>query len=84
MKGGGFLEIFLGFGIFVLDLLGSCDFYIYIFLVFPKVLMFLLKVTKVTTKHKKWPKMGKQIIVSSFFAQRAKKALAVSSSGNES
>ena len=41
-----------------------------------KLLMFLLKVTKVTTGHKKLAKMGQNSIKSSFFAQRAKKASA--------
>ena len=41
-----------------------------------KLLMLLLKVTKVTTGHQKLPKMGQNSIISSFFARRAKKASA--------
>ena len=33
-------------------------------------------VTKVTTGHQKWPKMGQNSIIRSFFARRAKKASA--------
>ena len=40
---------------------------------FSKLLRLLLKVTKVTTGHKKLPKMGQNSIISSFFAR--KKAL---------
>ena len=39
-------------------------------------LRLLLKVTNVTIGHQKWPKMGQNSIISSFFAQRAKKASA--------
>ena len=38
--------------------------------------MLLLKVTKVITGDQKIPKMGQNSIISSFFAQRAEKALA--------
>ena len=41
-----------------------------------KLLRLLLKVNKVTTGNQKWPKMGQNSIIRSFFAQRAKKALA--------
>ena len=40
------------------------------------LLRLLLKVTKVTTGHQKWPKRGQNIIISPFFARRAKKASA--------
>ena len=40
-----------------------------------KLLSLLLNVTKVTTGHPKFPKMGQNRIISSFFAQRAKKVL---------
>ena len=51
--------------------------YFFVFLGFlSKLLMLLLKVTKVTTGHQKLPKMGQNSIRSSFFAQRAKKASA--------
>ena len=43
---------------------------------FSKLLMLLLKVTKVTTGHQKLPKMGQNSIIISFFARRAKKASA--------
>ena len=36
----------------------------------------LLKVTKVTNGHQKMPKMGQNSIITSFFAQRSKKASA--------
>ena len=41
---------------------------------FSKLLRLLLKVTKVTTRHQKWPKMGQNSILGSDFAQKAKKA----------
>ena len=41
-----------------------------------KLLRLLLKVTKVTTGHLKLPKIGKNSIISSFFARRARNALA--------
>ena len=41
-----------------------------------KLLKLLLKITKVTTGHQKLPKMGQNRIITSFFAQRAKKASA--------
>ena len=43
---------------------------------FSNLLRLLLKVTEVTTEHQKWPKVSQNSIKSSFFAQRAKKALA--------
>ena len=62
-------DVFFGF----LDF--SIFFRFFVFLGFlSKLLMLLLKVTKVTTGHQKLPKMGQNIIISSFFAQRAKKA----------
>ena len=39
-----------------------------------KLLILLLKVTKVTTGHQKLPKMGQNSIISSFFVRRAKTA----------
>ena len=49
----------------------------FVFLVFiSKLLMLLLKVTKVTTGHQKMPKMGQNSIINSFFARRAKKPFA--------
>ena len=58
-------------------------FYFYFFFIFVciyffffKLLSVLLKVTEVTTEHKKWPKVSKNSIKSSFFAQTAKKASA--------
>ena len=41
-----------------------------------KFLRLLLKATKVTTGRQKLQKLGQNSIISSFFAQRAKKALA--------
>ena len=38
-------------------------------------LMLLLKVTNVTNGHQKLPKMGQNSLITSFFAQRAKKSL---------
>ena len=38
--------------------------------------MLLLKVTKVTSGHQKWPKIGQNSGMKTFIAQRAKKALA--------
>ena len=40
------------------------------------LLRLLLKVTEVTTEHQKWPKVSQNSIKSSFFARRAKKAVA--------
>ena len=50
-----------------------CIFYLlYFFLLvygfFLKLLRLPLKATKVTTGHQKWPKMGPNSIISSFFA----------------
>ena len=41
-----------------------------------KLLMLLLKVTKVTIGHQKLPKVGQNSIITCFFARRAKKASA--------
>ena len=43
--------------------------------IFIKLLRVLLKVTKVTTKHQKWPEMGQTSVISVFFPQMAKKSL---------
>ena len=40
------------------------------------LLRLLLKVTKVTTQHQKWPKMGQNSKIGSLFARRGKKASA--------
>ena len=44
------------------------------FWIFSNLLRSLLKVTEVTTKHQKWPKISKNSTQIFFFAQRAKKA----------
>ena len=48
---------------------------------FEKLVMVLLKVTKATTEHQKWPQMGKNSRTSVCFFLRAKKALAKASAG---
>ena len=42
---------------------------------FLKLLRLLLKVTKVTTGHQKWPKIGQNSTITFYFARRAKIAL---------
>ena len=42
---------------------------------FSKLLTLLLKVTKVTAGHQKWPIMGQNSIISSFFCPKGKKSL---------
>ena len=43
---------------------------------FSKNYWLLLKVTKVTTGHQKWPEIGQHSKIGSFFTQKAKKPLA--------
>ena len=68
---GLFLKLFLdvrffwGFSFILFGFLGFLS----------KLLRLLLKVTKVTIGHQKLLKMGQSSIISSFFAQRAKKNL---------
>ena len=47
---------------------------------FSRLLRLLLNVTKVTTEHRKWPKISTNSVKSFFLAQRAKKASAESQS----
>ena len=69
-----FLDVFWIFGFFEI-FWNYLDFFGFIFF-WLLLLMLLLKITKVTTGHKKLPKMGQNSIISSFFARRAKKASA--------
>ena len=68
-----FFGLFWIFGFFEFFLI----FFIFIFFWFlSKLIRLLLNVTMVTTGHQKLPKMGQNSIKTSFFARRAKKALA--------
>ena len=67
---------FFGFLIFFEIFLFFCWIFIGFLGFLSKFLRLLLKVTKVTTGHQKLPKMGRNSIISSFFAQRAKRASA--------
>ena len=65
----GFFEFFWIFKIFF-------GFFLVFWGFLSKLLRSLLNVIKVTTEHKKLPKMGQNSIISSFFDRRAKKAWA--------
>ena len=68
--------MFLDFGFFLpfLQIIGCLIFYGFFFLFFffflSKVLRLLLKVTKVTSGHQTWHKMGQISIISQLFAQK--------------
>ena len=68
-----FLRFFGRFWIF--GYFGFIYLFIYLF-IFLNVFRGLLKVTEVTTEHKKWPKVSQNSIKSSLFARRTNKALA--------
>ena len=73
-----FFGIFLGFFVgwfWTLDFLEFFGFFKNLFRYFSKLIRLLLKVTKVTTEQQKWPKMGRNSIISSFFCLKAKKSL---------
>ena len=80
----GLFYFLLDFFWIFLDYFGFLDFFNFLdfFLIFSffwflsKLIRLLLNVTMVTTGHQKLPKMGQPSIKSSFFARRAKKALA--------
>ena len=71
----------LSFDIFILAIFGFLNFLnifldlFFNFLYFLKLLRLLLKVTKVTTEHQKWPKMGQNSIMSFFLAKGKKKSV---------
>ena len=70
----GFFGFFWIFGLFKKkkDFLGFFLFFWFL----SKLQRLLVNVTRVTTRHQKSPKMGKNSIKRSFFARRAKKVLA--------
>ena len=70
---GFFLYFFFWIFGFLFDYFGFL-FWVFLYSFF-KLIGLLLKVTKVTTGHQKWPTMGQNSIKSSFFARRIKKNL---------
>ena len=71
-----FFLIFFDYLIFIKLLFDVFEYCFVLFGIFSKLLRILLKVSRVTTEHQKWPKMNQNSIKSSLFAQRAKKASA--------